>query len=136
MRNLKYHCHIADDGHYFIEHGCETCKQKFEQTKSVCSFCCEPVSNKDYLSSDYHQAGKCRRKMRIYPTAAEMERTVDKPMSYPRWTGFDVTPSVMEELAELQKENDEPWELTWKNVSDLWKLGGKKKKTKKTRKAA
>lgn len=75
---LAYHSH-GPEGPEAMP-GCDTCREKFEKSSSVCGFCAREVSNRDYFRNDYHQAGRCRQRLRQPPVP---ERTVDKPLPYP-----------------------------------------------------
>lgn len=69
----RYHMHTE------ITPGCDSCHDGFERSKSICAFCWMPVTNKTFLSGDYHQTGRCKARLRY----KEPKRTVDKPLPYP-----------------------------------------------------
>ena len=84
LKSLKHHTHYryTKDGEAvsYVDTTCQDCRERFEQSESICAKCCEPVSNKTYLSSDCHFSGRCIARFKSVPIP---ERTVDKPCKPP-----------------------------------------------------
>lgn len=102
---------------------CTSCRDKFELATSYCGFCARPVSNKIYLSGDYHQSGKCRSRLKY----KEPERTVDKPLPYPM-PGKPVN-KVFSSYGGYGRDGDaDPVINSWHDLAVWWRLVEPKEK--------
>lgn len=112
---MKFHtCTIVKnkdglfDGRIIPPDGCEKCKAEFESTKSHCPFCWQEVTNKQFLSSMFHQTGKCRTRTLI-------------PIPEPRWKS---PAQPINNLAALLRPM--PDNTKWKPIKHKFFRGGKR----------